>query len=180
MLLSLMVVDDWTCCVFRCLPSAFLSPPLSSCKRSETQKFGHVTFFWNGNRSGKLDDQLETYHEVPSDNCPFNEKPLMKAKEIAEAAREALLSGKYDYVRINLANGDMVGHTGIFPAVLEACEAVDKAVKVSSSRGRGEGAHRVGTVAWRGAGEVHSKWRHSLGVVEELGWSQEVDYSSPE
>eukprot|EP00475_Leptophrys_vorax_P035936 TRINITY_DN5990_c0_g1_i1.p2 TRINITY_DN5990_c0_g1~~TRINITY_DN5990_c0_g1_i1.p2 ORF type:complete len:580 (-),score=31.79 TRINITY_DN5990_c0_g1_i1:132-1814(-) len=96
---------------------------------SETQKFGHVTFFWNGNRSGKLDDKLETYFEVPSDKCPFNEAPKMKAAEIATACKEAILSGKYDYVRLNLANGDMVGHTGVFEAVLEACEAVDKAVK---------------------------------------------------
>ncbi|CAI5953115.1 unnamed protein product [Closterium sp. NIES-65] len=96
---------------------------------SETQKFGHVTFFWNGNRSGKLDDELETYYEVPSDNCPFNEKPKMKAREIAAACKDAILSGKYDYIRLNLANGDMVGHTGVFDAVLEACEAVDGSVK---------------------------------------------------
>ncbi|CAI5471466.1 unnamed protein product [Closterium sp. Yama58-4] len=96
---------------------------------SETQKFGHVTFFWNGNRSGKLDDELETYYEVPSDKCPFNEKPKMKAREIAAACKEAILSGKYDYIRLNLANGDMVGHTGVFDAVLEACEAVDGSVK---------------------------------------------------
>eukprot|EP00245_Coleochaete_scutata_P004536 TRINITY_DN17248_c0_g1_i1.p1 TRINITY_DN17248_c0_g1~~TRINITY_DN17248_c0_g1_i1.p1 ORF type:complete len:560 (+),score=122.06 TRINITY_DN17248_c0_g1_i1:227-1906(+) len=96
---------------------------------SETQKFGHVTFFWNGNRSGKLDDTLETYHEVTSDILPFNEAPLMKAAEITAAAKEALLSGKYDYVRINFANGDMVGHTGVLDAVLAACKAVDDGVK---------------------------------------------------
>ena len=121
-------------------PHAHPHPLSVSPTRSETQKFGHVTFFWNGNRSGKLDDSLETYCEVPSDCCPFNEAPKMKAAEVAAAAREALLSGKYDYVRINIANGDMVGHTGVFPAVLEACEAVDEAVKV---RGGGrEGRER--------------------------------------
>lgn len=103
-----------------------------SVEYSETQKFGHVTFFWNGNRSGKLDDELETYFEVESDRCPFNQRPKMKAAEIAAAAKDALLSGKFDYVRINFANGDMVGHTGVFPAVLEACEAVDQGVKVCS------------------------------------------------
>eukprot|EP00897_Mesotaenium_endlicherianum_P007110 jgi/Mesen1/6427/ME000329S05590 len=96
---------------------------------SETQKFGHVTFFWNGNRSGKLDEELETYFEVPSDRVAFNELPLMKAAEIASAAKAAILSRKYDYVRINFANGDMVGHTGDFDAVLKACEAVDQGVK---------------------------------------------------
>ncbi|KAG6548579.1 hypothetical protein Mapa_010068 [Marchantia paleacea] len=97
---------------------------------SETQKFGHVTFFWNGNRSGKLDEQLETYREIVSDTCPFNEKPKMKADQISKAAKEAILSGKYDFIRVNLANGDMVGHTGDFGSVLIACEAVDKGVKV--------------------------------------------------
>ena len=52
---------------------------------SETQKFGHVTFFWNGNRSGYFDEALETYVEIPSDNCVFNQKPLMKATEITDA-----------------------------------------------------------------------------------------------
>ncbi|CAM6116894.1 unnamed protein product [Calypogeia fissa] len=97
---------------------------------SETQKFGHVTFFWNGNRSGKLDKNLETYHEIISDTCPFNEKPKMKAAQIAQATKDAILSRKYDFIRVNLANGDMVGHTGDFQAVLTACEAVDKSIKV--------------------------------------------------
>lgn len=61
---------------------------------SETQKFGHVTFFWNGNRSGYFDEKLETYVEIPSDNVAFNTKPLMKAKEITEAGKEALTSGR--------------------------------------------------------------------------------------
>ncbi len=54
----------------------------------------------------------------------------MKAAEIAKAAREALLSGKFDYVRVNFANGDMVGHTGDLEATKRACEAVDQGVKV--------------------------------------------------
>jgi 2,3-bisphosphoglycerate-independent phosphoglycerate mutase len=63
----------------------------------------HVTFFWNGNRSGYLDEKLETYLEIPSDTVPFNEKPDMKAREITAAAKEALRSGKFDQVRINFA-----------------------------------------------------------------------------
>ena len=62
---------------------------------SETQKFGHVTFFWNGNRSGFFDAKLETYVEIPSDKIQFNEKPEMKAREITAAGIEALKSGKY-------------------------------------------------------------------------------------
>lgn len=96
---------------------------------SETQKFGHVTYFWNGNRSGKFNEALETYQEITSDRCVFNEKPVMKAPEITALALEALQSGKYDVVRINFPNGDMVGHTGDFKATVVAMEAVDKALE---------------------------------------------------
>lgn len=93
---------------------------------SETQKFGHVTYFWNGNKSGTFDDGLETYAEVESDRIQFNEAPAMKAKEISDLAVQALASGKYDCVRLNFANGDMVGHTGDLQASIEAMEVVDK------------------------------------------------------
>ena len=95
---------------------------------SETQKFGHVTFFWNGNRSGYFDENLETYVEIPSDTVPFNELPDMKAREICEAGKEAMRSGKYDQIRINFANPDMVGHTGDLEATMRACAIVDKCV----------------------------------------------------
>ena len=93
---------------------------------SETQKFGHVTYFWNGNRSGKFDG--ETYQEVPSDVVPFEQRPWMKSAEIADAMIEALQSGKYKTLRCNFANGDMVGHTGNFRAATMAVEAVDLAL----------------------------------------------------
>ena len=54
--------------------------------RSETQKFGHVTYFWNGNKSGYIDEALETYIEIPSDNVEFNQTPAMKLPEITELA----------------------------------------------------------------------------------------------
>ena len=90
---------------------------------SETQKFGHVTYFWNGNRSNKFDG--ETYQEVPSDVVPFEQRPWMKAAEIADAMIAALKSGQYRTLRCNFANGDMVGHTGNFRAATMAIEAVD-------------------------------------------------------
>jgi len=93
---------------------------------SETQKFGHVTYFWNGNRSGKFDG--ETYLEVPSDVIPFEQRPWMKSAEIADAMIEALTSKKYNFLRCNFANGDMVGHTGSFRAATMAIEAVDLAL----------------------------------------------------
>ena len=93
---------------------------------SETQKFGHVTYFWNGNRSNKFEG--EAWQEVPSDVVPFEQRPWMKSAEIADAMIAALQSGKYKLLRCNFANGDMVGHTGNFHAATMAVEAVDLAL----------------------------------------------------
>jgi 2,3-bisphosphoglycerate-independent phosphoglycerate mutase len=92
---------------------------------SETQKFGHVTYFFNGNRSGKFNPELETYLEIPSDRVPFEERPWMKAAEITDAVIDAMESGKHRFIRLNYPNGDMVGHTGVIQAVRIAVEAVD-------------------------------------------------------
>ncbi len=96
---------------------------------SETQKFGHVTYFWNGNRSGYLCAELESYQEIKSDVIPFNEKPEMKADEITEATIQQLNQPGLRFGRINLANGDMVGHTGDFKATVVAIEKVDRCVE---------------------------------------------------
>jgi 2,3-bisphosphoglycerate-independent phosphoglycerate mutase len=92
---------------------------------SETQKFGHVTYFFNGNRTGKFDENLEDYIEVPSDRVPFEQRPWMKAAEITDVVRDAVLANRHRFIRLNYANGDMVGHTGILPAVEIAVETVD-------------------------------------------------------
>ncbi|KAJ0610137.1 putative phosphotransferase (phosphomutase) [Helianthus annuus] len=98
---------------------------------SETVKFGHVTFFWNGNRSGYFNKELEEYVEIPSDSgITFNVQPKMKALEIGEKARDAIISRKFDQVRVNIPNGDMVGHTGDIEATVVACKAADQAVKM--------------------------------------------------
>ena len=98
---------------------------LSQYAISETQKFGHVTYFWNGNRSGKFSEELETYEEVPSDIVPFEQRPWMKCAEITDHLIAALESGKYDYIRANFPNGDMVGHTGSLEATICGLEALD-------------------------------------------------------
>ena len=93
---------------------------------SETQKFGHVTFFWNGNRSGYLDPAREEYVEIPSDNITFDKKPAMKAEEIADIAIDRMRRKTFDFGRINFANGDMVGHTGNLKATIDAVQVVDR------------------------------------------------------
>ena len=92
---------------------------------SETQKYGHVTYFWNGNRSGKFSEELETYIEIPSDVVPFEQRPWMKCAEITDKLIECIESGKYDYLRVNFPNGDMVGHTGSLLATRCSMEALD-------------------------------------------------------
>ncbi|MCL1858716.1 MAG: 2,3-bisphosphoglycerate-independent phosphoglycerate mutase [Oscillospiraceae bacterium] len=92
---------------------------------SETQKFGHVTYFWNGNRSGKFDENTETYIEIKSDIVPFEQRPWMKAAEITDILVEEIKSGKYKFIRANFPNGDMVGHTGNLDATIIGVETVD-------------------------------------------------------
>jgi len=96
---------------------------------SETQKYGHVTYFWNGNKSGKFDDALETYIEIPSDVVPFEQRPWMKCAEITDQLIDALRSGKYPCLRVNFPNGDMVGHTGNLLATRCSMEALDLQLK---------------------------------------------------
>ncbi len=93
---------------------------------SETQKFGHVTYFWNGNNSGYIDEKYEKYIEIPSDRVQFDKTPKMKAPEITQKTIELLKSGKYRFGRLNFANGDMVGHTGVLEAAIAAVEMVSE------------------------------------------------------
>ncbi len=92
---------------------------------SETQKFGHVTYFWNGNKSGYIDEHREKYVEISSDRVPFDQRPWMKAAEITDEAIATIHSGRYNFIRLNYPNGDMVGHTGNPEAVRVAVESID-------------------------------------------------------
>lgn len=98
---------------------------ITSYSISETQKFGHVTYFWNGNKSGYIDETLEKYEEIASDKIAYDLKPWMKAGEITDKVVAAIASGNYKFIRLNYPNGDMVGHTGMVPAVRLAVETVD-------------------------------------------------------
>ena len=137
------------------MPPHFLVPPpeiertlseylahnqISQFAVSETQKFGHVTYFWNGNKSAKFDPKTEEWVEIESDRVPFDQAPQMKADEISSRAIEALESGAYRFIRLNFPNGDMVGHTGSFAAAVEAVRAVDRAVERIIEAGDAAGA----------------------------------------
>jgi 2,3-bisphosphoglycerate-independent phosphoglycerate mutase len=110
----------------RTLSQYLCAEKVTSFAVSETQKFGHVTYFWNGNKSGYICEEFEKYVEIPSDKIEFDKAPKMKAGEITDTTIELLESGKYKFGRINYPNGDMVGHTGNVQAAIIAMEAVDE------------------------------------------------------
>lgn len=96
---------------------------------TETQKFPHVTFFFNGGYRAPLDESLEDYILIDSDKgISFADKPEMKAAEIAKQAVALIQSGEYGFGLINFANADMVGHCGKIAPAIKAVEAVDRAV----------------------------------------------------
>ncbi len=95
---------------------------------AETQKYGHVTYFWNGNRSGMFDSELEEYVEILSDVCPFEQRPWMKSAETADALIDAINSNEYQFLRVNFAGGDMVGHSGLMEPTIVALESIDLSV----------------------------------------------------
>ncbi|MBS7401467.1 MAG: 2,3-bisphosphoglycerate-independent phosphoglycerate mutase [Eubacteriales bacterium] len=97
---------------------------------TETVKFGHMTYFFNGNKSAPIDPKLETWLEIPSDklNNLYNKAPKMKAVEITDKLIENIESGNFDFLKCNLPNPDMVGHCGEFDAAVVACQTVDECV----------------------------------------------------
>jgi len=167
----------------RTLGEYLVSTGLRSLAISETQKYGHVTYFFNGNRSGKFSETLEDYVEIPSDRVPFEQRPWMKCAEIADYVIGAIESGTYQFIRLNFPNGDMVGHTGVFQAVVcglegmdiqlgRICEAVDKAggiLVLSADHGNSddmfEHDKKTGAVQLAADGQPKVKTSHSLNPV---------------
>ena len=102
---------------------------LKQFRLTETQKYPHVTFFYNGGYREPLDSSMENYHLIASDKIQsFASQPAMKAGEIRNKAVEFIRSGEYQYGLINFANADMVGHTGDFQAAVHAVETIDAAL----------------------------------------------------
>ncbi|MFA7118037.1 MAG: 2,3-bisphosphoglycerate-independent phosphoglycerate mutase [Sphaerochaetaceae bacterium] len=149
---------------------------------SETQKFGHITYFFNGNRSGKFDEKLESYVEIPSDVVPFEQRPWMKCAEIADRVISEVKSGNWNFIKMNFPNGDMVGHTGVFEAVVcsmealdlqigrikEAVEAAGGILLITADHGNADDMYehsKDGSVSKKANGEPKAKTSHSLNPV---------------
>ena len=95
---------------------------------AETEKYAHVTFFFNGGREAPYEGEDRILVNSPK-VATYDLQPEMSAPEVADKLRDALLSEKYDFAVVNFANGDMVGHTGIYPAIQKAVETVDNCLK---------------------------------------------------
>ncbi len=94
---------------------------------AETEKYAHVTFFFSGGREDEYAGEKRIL--IPSPNvATYDLKPEMSAFEVTDALVEAIHSGEYDLLVVNYANGDMVGHTGVFDAAVKAVEAVDSSL----------------------------------------------------
>ncbi len=149
---------------------------------SETQKFGHITYFFNGNRTGKFNEKLEEYVEIPSDIVPFEERPWMKCAQIADRVIAEVEKNTWDLIKLNFPNGDMVGHTGVFQAVVCSMEALDlqigriaHAVKkaggvmiLTADHGNADDMYehaKDGSVLYKENGEPRAKTSHSLNPV---------------
>ncbi len=122
---------------------------------SETQKYGHVTYFFNGNRTGKFDESLEEYIEIQGDNVSFSERPWMKCAEITDVVLNSMAEKKHDFIRINYPNGDMVGHTGDIQAVKISVEATDLCIGRLMKMARKTGSILVVTADHGNADEMY-------------------------
>lgn len=114
------------------LPQATLAAAVSACgvrqlHCAETEKYAHVTYFFNGGRQDPL--PLEKHLLIPSPGvATYDQKPAMSADKIAATVVEAIHSRQYGLIVVNFANGDMVGHTAKLDATIEAVEAMDREV----------------------------------------------------
>ncbi len=136
---------------------------------SETQKYGHVTYFWNGNRSGKFDESLESYCEVPSPEPPFEARPEMSAGGVTDALLAALRGGTYAFLRCNYANGDMVGHTGLLEPTVHAVECVDAELGRILEALRSQGGTLVVTADHGNADDMYVRTRDGTPRRDESG-----------
>ena len=167
----------------RTLGEYLVATKVSMLAIAETQKYGHVTYFFNGNRQGKFSEKFEDYVEIKSDVVPFEQRPWMKCAEITDAVIKAIETGRYHFIRLNYPNGDMVGHTGVYQSVVCGMEAMDiqlgrlrQAVEkaggmmiLTADHGNSDDMYehdkKTGAVSRKADGSPRAKTSHSLNPV---------------
>jgi 2,3-bisphosphoglycerate-independent phosphoglycerate mutase len=109
-------------------PEIIARAGLKQFRCAETEKYAHVTYFFNGGREEPFEGESRKMLPSPKDVSTYDEKPEMSAAGVAQAVQEAIESGTYDFVLVNFANPDMLGHTGVLGAAIRAVEVVDAGV----------------------------------------------------
>jgi 2,3-bisphosphoglycerate-independent phosphoglycerate mutase len=112
---------------------------------AETEKYAHVTYFFNGGREEPFEGEDRKMLPSPKEVSTYDKKPEMSAAAVALGAAEAIRSAKYDFVLVNFANPDMVGHTGFLDAAIHAVEAVDQGVGMIVEAARAQGGSVIVT-----------------------------------
>ncbi len=110
-------------------PEVIARAGLTQFRCAETEKYAHVTYFFNGGREEPFAGEDRKMLPSPKDVATYDQKPEMAAAAVAQTVEEAVRSAKYDFVLVNFANPDMVGHTGMLDAAIRAVEAVDAGVR---------------------------------------------------
>jgi 2,3-bisphosphoglycerate-independent phosphoglycerate mutase len=121
---------------------------------AETEKYAHVTFFFNGGREKPFTGEDRILVASPKEVATYDLKPEMSAYEVAEKAKTALESNQYDFVLMNFANADMVGHTGNYEAALRAIETLDQCVERVIGAAEKNGFHTLLTADHGNAEEM--------------------------
>jgi 2,3-bisphosphoglycerate-independent phosphoglycerate mutase len=109
-------------------PEVIARAGLTQFRCAETEKYAHVTYFFNGGREAPFEGEERAMIPSPKDVDTYDHKPEMSAAGVADAVVKAVDSGGFDFVLVNFANPDMVGHTGVLPAAIAAVEAVDAGI----------------------------------------------------
>jgi 2,3-bisphosphoglycerate-independent phosphoglycerate mutase len=110
------------------LPEVLASKNMTQFRIAETEKYAHVTYFFNGGRELEYPGEERALIPSPKDVATYDEKPEMSAFAVTDELVQRIQSGKYDFILVNYANHDMVGHTGNLKAAIAAAEAVDKCI----------------------------------------------------
>lgn len=113
-------------CVPNTMPEIVSRRQKRQLRITETEKYPHVTFFFSGRREQAFEGEDRIMVPSPRDVKTYDERPAMSAVEITDRVLPEIASGKYDFILMNYANGDMVGHTGVLGAAIQAVETVDK------------------------------------------------------
>jgi 2,3-bisphosphoglycerate-independent phosphoglycerate mutase len=96
---------------------------------AETEKYAHVTYFFNGGEEAPFENEDRCLIPSPREVATYDQKPEMSAPQVADEVVVRLDSGQYDFIVLNFANMDMVGHTGVMDAAVKACETVDRCLE---------------------------------------------------